>query len=79
MFCTRDEVFAESRWQLRSLDIYAAAMYCRSATDEQWLRARMDIFPSGATEFCDIVTQEVLRDLDIDSIQDMCKGFACTL
>jgi len=66
----------ETRWDLRWIDVYAAAMHCKTTPIEKWDCDRMDLFPAGAIEFCDIVTPDVLRDLDSETIRQMAVGYS---
>lgn len=68
-------VTIDTRWDLRAVDVYAAAMQCKTTPIEKWDMERMDFHPSGAVEFCDIVTPEILRDLDSVTIMEMCRGY----
>lgn len=65
----------DTRWEMRWEDVYAAAMHCKTTPEEQWDQERMDLHPSGAIEFCDIVTADALRSMSATQIQNMAKGY----
>lgn len=62
-------------WMLNWWDVYAAAMQCKTTPIEKWDIDRLDMHPSGAIEFCDLVTPEVLRELDAQVIKEMSEGY----
>ncbi len=65
----------ETSWALRWEDVYSAAMYCKTSSEDKWDQARMDLFPGGAIEFTDIVTADALRSMDSEQIKHMAMGY----
>ncbi len=66
-------------WDVGWIDVYCAAMQCKTTPIEKWDDIRLDFHPAGAVEFCDIVGPDVLRDLDASTIKKMAMGYATTI